>query len=259
MRRKNIFLIAFALLLVGMLSSCTSRETPETGATMPTEQPITLPMTQETMLPSTAPELLIPESLGECLQESGTDIDALTARDCRQLVTVSVTDTRAQICFYTLEGNAWKYQETLTCSGFVGKRGAVDDKREGDLATPKGLYSIGDAFYRKEAPQTGLYTFPITPDTYWVDDPDSIYYNKRIEGLDSKDWKSAERMQDYTTAYEYGFVVDYNVEAVPGAGSAIFFHVGYAETAGCIATEREFVLDYLAALDKSCNPYILIF
>ena len=155
---------------------------------------------------------------------------------------------------YTLE----QRQELLSCGGYVGKNGAVDEKREGDKSTPRGLYSIEQAFYFAEAPVTGLPTFQITKDTYWVDDPESKYYNKRVEGTENQDWTSAEHMYRYSKSYEYGFVVGYNVEAVPYAGSAIFFHVSDHPTAGCIATDREFVLQYLAVLDETKNPYILI-
>ena len=229
------------------------------------------PVVQETTVPTTtaapetapattaAPEITADEDFLALLAESGRTLQELTDMDCRQLVTVAVTDATAQIRFYYLEDNRWQLEETLVCSGYVGKRGATDQKREGDLATPRGLFHISDAFYMNTAPTTGLHVFQITQDTYWVDDPNSVYYNKRVEGTGNKDWNSAEHMSRYGTAYEYGFVVDYNTECVPGAGSAIFFHVGSSGTAGCIATDREFVLAYLEKLDQSCNPHILIF
>ena len=129
---------------------------------------------------------------------------------------------------------------------------------EGGYATPKGIYSISDAFYIYEAPVTGLSSFQITNDSYWVDDPNSVYYNQHIEGLENKDWESAEHMIDYTTAYEYGCVIDYNTDAVYNAGSAIFFHVSYSPTAGCVGTDKTMMLEYLSVLDKSENPYIAI-
>ncbi len=65
-------------------------------------------------------------------------------------------------------------------------------------------------------------------------------------------------MIDYTTAYEYGFVIAYNPDAVYNAGSAILFHVSYSSTAGCVGTDKGMVLQYLAKLDSIKNPYILI-
>ena len=158
----------------------------------------------------------------------------------------------------SLEGSSWQLQQALSCQGYVGRNGISENKREGDGATPKGLYPITEGFYMGSAPQTGLDLFPITRDTYWVDDPDSKYYNRRVEGTRDKDWASAEHMIDYDPYYAYGFVVGYNTQAVYKAGSAIFFHVGDMATSGCVATDRAWVLAYLAALDKSYNPYILI-
>ena len=61
-------------------------------------------------------------------------------------------------------------------------------------------------------------------------------------------------------SYRYGFVINYNMNpVVSGAGSAIFFHVSHnSPTAGCVSVSEDKVLDYLAKLDKSKNPYILI-
>jgi L,D-peptidoglycan transpeptidase YkuD (ErfK/YbiS/YcfS/YnhG family) len=91
-----------------------------------------------------------------------------------------------------------------------------------------------------------------------VDDPDSDFYNKYVVGTENKDWNSAERMIEYN-GYRYGFVVDYNVECIKGAGSAIFFHIGSNPTAGCVATSEEVILKYLSLLDKNKNPYVLIY
>lgn len=65
-------------------------------------------------------------------------------------------------------------------------------------------------------------------------------------------------MIDYLEKYEYGFVIDYNMEAVYNAGSAIFFHVSNNPTAGCVGTNRTMVLKYLQALKAPENPYIVI-
>ena len=125
--------------------------------------------------------------------------------------------------------------------------------------TPAGVFPIGEAFYIEEKPKTGLSTFQITENTYWVDDEDSELYNQRIELDGEKTWQSAEHMIEYTDAYKYGFVVEYNQNPVePGRGSAIFFHVGQQPTLGCIATTEDMVLAYLAELSKDMHPYIVI-
>ncbi len=213
-------------------------------------QPPTTPPTQATVS--------APQTLQTLLTLNGNTVEDLSKLSCKQLVTVSSSGSTAKIDFYRLENNTWVVDDSLSCYGYVGANGVTTDMHEGGYATPKGLYSIGEAFYIYEAPTTSLPTFEITNDTYWVDDPDSVYYNKRIEGTANKDWNSAEHMIDYTTSYEYGFVINYNLEAKYNAGSAIFFHVSYDSTAGCVGTDKSFVLSYLANLDAQQSPYILI-
>lgn len=218
----------------------------------------TEPATEPPTTPATKPESDSDKELLEILERNDLDLQKLKEKNCTQLITVSSSGNTARFRFYTLENGKWKINEALTCNGFVGRRGVTDSKREGDGCTPVGLYSISDAFYINQAPQTGLDMFEITKDTYWVDDPNSKYYNKRVEGTENKDWNSAEHMINYNPAYEYGFVIDYNVEAVYNAGSAIFFHVTATGTSGCVGTGRQMVINYLALLDKDCNPHILI-
>lgn len=199
-----------------------------------------------------------PKAMRDLLSRNDNTVDDLGTFNCNRLITVNSNGATARISFYKLQNNQWTLDNDMSCSGFVGAKGVTQDMHEGGKASPKGLYSIGDAFYMHNAPNTGLTTFKITNDTYWVDDPNSAYYNKRVEGTQNKDWNSAEHMIDHPTEYEYGFVINYNTDAVYNAGSAIFFHVSNKPTAGCIGTSREFVLEYLSKLNSSSNPYILI-
>lgn len=199
-----------------------------------------------------------PDSLTYALSLNGNTIDDLSNLSCKQLVTVSSSGSTAKIDFYYLHNNEWKLDNSSSCNGYIGSNGITTDMHEFSYATPKGLYAVSEAFYINSAPNTGLDTFQVTSDTYWVDDPDSAYYNKRIEGTSNKDWDSAEHMIDYTVEYEYGFVINYNPEAKYNAGSAIFFHVGYKSTAGCVATDKSNVLRYLEKLDANQSPYILM-
>ena len=261
--KRNIWALALAAMM--LLSACDYNEPilpEETSApvqsTPPTETTVETTPTEATTEPSTQPSISVPDALAALLEECGASADTLAALGCTQLVTVVSEGASAQIDLYLLEVDQWCKQESFSCSGFVGKQGTQEEKTEGDMTTPKGLFPVGLGFYISEAPQTGLQTFQITTDTYWVDDPTSRYYNKRIEGTENKDWKSAEHMISYGEAYAYGFVVDYNTDAIPYAGSAIFVHVGSRATAGCIATQKASVLQYLSALNESENPYILI-
>ena len=206
-----------------------------------------------------APEIVCGEYLSALLSEAGLSVQQLIDADCKQLITVSSYGTEAQIDFFFLSGGEWIRQDELCCFGHVGYSGVSDQKQEGDGCTPKGMYRIGEAFYIFDEPDTGLDTFEITADTYWVDDPNSKDYNRRVDSLNNADWNSAEHMIDYTAAYKYGFVIEYNTEQVYNAGSAIFFHIGYGSTSGCVAVDESYILAYLSVLDRNLNPYILIF
>ena len=206
----------------------------------------------------TEPAIQAPDNMVNLLAQNDNSLENLSEIGCQQFVTVSSNGSSAHINFYELNENMWVLDDTLSCDGFVGSNGVTTEMHEGGYASPKGLYPIGDAFYIYNKPETNLSIFEVTNDTYWVDDPDSKYYNKRVEGTADKDWNSAEHMIDYSAAYEYGFVIDYNPDAVYNAGSAIFFHISYSSTAGCVGTDKDMVLQYLAKLDSTKNPYILI-
>ncbi len=192
------------------------------------------------------------------LTKNGLTGDDLTSRNCRQLMVVKGEGNRATLSFYENREGVWVENTALAGDGFLGKNGLTQVKAEGDKCTPTGLYPIGDCFYQTEQPpQTGLNSFPLKEGSYWVDDPDSMYYNAYVEGDENKDWNSAERMWEIP-GYEYGFVIGYNASRTKGAGSAIFFHIGENYTAGCVATNKKLVLSYLEVLDKQQNPYILM-
>ena len=197
------------------------------------------------------------EELAELLSYQGIGEDDLTEQSTSQIVTVTASGNTANIDFWEIDDNKWTKDDSLSVSGYVGETGVTDNMSEYIRATPRGFFPVMDAFYTVSKPQTGLNTFMITEDTYWVDDPDSDFYNQHVEGTQYQDWSSAEHMIDYS-AYEYGFVIGYNLSCVKGAGSAIFFHIGGNPTAGCVATSYNAVLAYLAKLSAAENPYILI-
>ena len=199
----------------------------------------------------------LPAELEHVLTKGGVTEQQLSDLGCYQLVTVSSNREQAQIRFYTRTDDTWTGVDSMTCSGYVGDNGVSTEVAEHTHTTPKGLYPVGDAFYMGSKPDTGLETFEITEDTYWVTDPDSAYYNQHVEGTADKDWETAEQMIKYED-YKRGFVVEFNTEAIYNAGSAIFFRCGSKATAGGIATSQSNVESYLSQLDSTQNPYIII-
>ncbi len=199
----------------------------------------------------------VPDELANALEQSGLSVNSLYGS---QLIVVdSGGGSSAVITYYQKNGGKWEAPEDMPAvRGFVGM-GGVGQASEGESVTPAGLFGISTAFGFDASVDTGLDYFQVTEDTYWVDDPNSEYYNQHIEGTDDMDWQSAEHMIDYPNNYNYGFAFDYNTDpVVKGAGSAFFMHVNSMPTHGCVAVSEEDMINTLSWLDNQYSPCILI-
>jgi L,D-peptidoglycan transpeptidase YkuD (ErfK/YbiS/YcfS/YnhG family) len=116
---------------------------------------------------------------------------------------------------------------------------AAADKREGDGASPAGIWPIREVIYRPDrgpAPTTALPGRAMTPEDGWCDDPSDAAYNQPVE---LPYGASAEAMWRDDEIYDIVVVLGHNDNPVaPGMGSAIFLHLarpGYPPTQGCVA------------------------
>ncbi len=183
----------------------------------------------------------------------------LSAIDGSQLIVVQTNASEAFLRFYERRFGEWSERRHLRAVGVCGRGGVTADKREGDGCTPCGLFAIGEAFYIGRKPFTQLATFAVTRDTYWIDDPASPLYNRRICAT-QRPTAHAEHMIEYAE-YVCGMVIEHNPCCLPHAGSAVFLHATVPSTvytAGCIATDVRTVRRYLRRLNAACHPYILI-
>ena len=139
----------------------------------------------------------------------------------------------------------------------LGKGGVVpgNAKREGDGATPAGVWKLRAGFWRAdrlEMPAGPLAFSPIAPDMVWDDDPASPTYNTLQRRLATG---HPERLMREDHVYDIVVPLGFNDgPIVPGRGSAIFLHVareGYTPTAGCVALAREDLLALLGRLGPS--------
>tara|TARA_Y100000996_G_C22524875_1_gene644021 strand:- start:1111 stop:1602 length:492 start_codon:yes stop_codon:yes gene_type:complete len=140
-----------------------------------------------------------------------------------------------------------KNKDTLTVSDFtfkcvIGKNGIKTKKKEGDKSTPRGKFSIGKLYFRKDKekrPQTSLQTKIITSKMGWCDDPKSKYYNKECKlGKNIK----CEKLYRKDNIYDFLIPINYNTKKIiPYKGSAIFIHLtkNYKKTKGCIALKKK--------------------
>jgi L,D-peptidoglycan transpeptidase YkuD (ErfK/YbiS/YcfS/YnhG family) len=133
-----------------------------------------------------------------------------------------------------------------------GRGGVRADKREGDGASPEGVFPLLRAYYRPDrlaSPPTGLVLTALCPEQGWSDDPGDPLYNRPVRLPHPA---RHERMWREDGLYDLVVVIGYNSDPpVPGRGSAIFLHVArpdFAPTEGCIAVAREVLAELLPRL-----------
>ena len=132
----------------------------------------------------------------------------------------------------------------------LGKGGLSHAKREGDGATPIGVFPLRNLLYRADRmarPRTGLSVSVIEPGSGWSDDPRDGLYNRPVALPHPY---SHERLWREDGLYDLVVPLGYNDDPpVPGLGSAIFLHCArpdYDPTEGCVAIARSDLLTVLA-------------
>ena len=206
-------------------------------------------------------------SASELLQQVIRNNAAAFSEANQQIILVSSEkpgDVAALMYTFKKDGDEWKPAHApMSASG--GKLGFApfDEKREGDKRAPTGIFSIERTFgYGKKAKTRMPYT-PVTELDYWIDDADSPDYNKwvTLDAPQPKEIKHNEPLKRDDHLYRYAIVVEYNVDRIPGKGSAIFIHWERspgAYTSGCIATSKENMLSLFKWLDPDKKPLIIM-
>jgi L,D-peptidoglycan transpeptidase YkuD (ErfK/YbiS/YcfS/YnhG family) len=138
----------------------------------------------------------------------------------------------------------------------VGNGGviAAEAKREGDRASPIGVWPLKRVLYRADRlpkPETALPVAALQPDDGWCDAAGDPNYNRPVKHPYPA---SAEKLWREDHAYDVIVILGHNDDpVVPGAGSAIFWHLAQPDwrgTEGCVAVSLETML---AAL-KQAKP-----
>ena len=156
---------------------------------------------------------------------------------------------------YTLQIEEFKF----ICS--IGKKGSTTYKKEGDKKTPKGIFEIGNLYYRKDRirkPVTSLKCIEIKSSMGWCDD---INFPKKYNKLININKKiKHEKLKRKDHKYNLLIPIKYNFKKpIPGKGSCIFIHLtkNYSPTAGCVALKEKDFLIMLKIIKK--NTRIKIF
>jgi len=158
-----------------------------------------------------------------------------------------------------------KNKDTLSCGDFlfkcsIGKKGFSSSKREGDMKTPKGVFSLGPLFYRKDRnkkPLTKIKTISITKQMGWCDEVNHFKYNRLIRIN-----KKIKHEKIFRNDHKYDFLIPINYNSIKpkkNKGSAIFLHLtkNYKKTLGCVALKKKDMLILLKLINKKTKIKII--
>ena len=146
----------------------------------------------------------------------------------------------------------------LKCS--IGKSGVTQSKKEGDLASPKGIFKLGLLYYREDRIKLlkcKIRKKIIKKNMGWSNDSRSKKYNQEIYFPFKY---HAEKLYRKDNIYDIFINIKYNYcPIVKGKGSAIFLHLtttDYKPTSSCIAIVKKDFFKILPLINK--NTKILI-
>ena len=153
-----------------------------------------------------------------------------------------------------------KNKETLLFDDFkfkcsIGKKGFNKEKKEGDETTPKGLFDLGNIYYRADRvpkPDSKIKKIVIKKNMGWCDDSKSKYYNKIIKIKKNLNI-GYEKLFRKDSKYDYLILIKYNYKRIKkNKGSAIFIHLtkNYLPTKGCIALQKKDFLILCKLINK---------
>lgn len=142
---------------------------------------------------------------------------------------------------------------SVPCS--LGRSGRKYAKREGDGATPMGIWQLRRIFYRADRvvpPRTWRASRPLRPDDGWCETPGDRNYNRLVRMPYAASHETMQRDDDL-----YDIVVELSHNQRPrvqGHGSAVFFHLRRPDggpTAGCIAVSLRDMKTILALCGRN--------
>jgi L,D-peptidoglycan transpeptidase YkuD (ErfK/YbiS/YcfS/YnhG family) len=147
-------------------------------------------------------------------------------------------------------------------SGLAGQNEAGLHKKERDGRAPAGIFAIGEVFgYEAKLPAGGDFPYrQVTEADIWSDDPRSPNYNRHvvIDPKNPPDNYSHEKMRSGDFAYHWLVEIRHNSDPpVPGAGSAIFFHIRRGvnrATTGCTTMAEPELVKMISWLRASRHP-----
>lgn len=174
---------------------------------------------------------------------------------------------------WTAEGEAW--QSRLGKNGLVWGSGihpvpsGALVKKEGDMRSPAGVFTIGGVWGYEPAirKHPKLFYRQVTSRDLWIEDPASPQYNRNVvlDHEPASPWEKKQQMKQSDAAHALKLFIAHNAppKAVPNAGSSIFFHIwrggGSRATAGCTTMDETRLRALVSRVDPTAQPlYVLL-
>ncbi|MBQ8434434.1 MAG: hypothetical protein IJX24_00245 [Oscillospiraceae bacterium] len=268
-KRKNksgiiivVLVIIFGLAIIGVLTEDENKKD-ETVADITVSEVITEKITEAVTEKVTQP-------VTEKVTEEHIKETTKTKEECpyyyqQKLEVVSNGGSGADFTLYEWD-DGWK--SIWTAYGYVGEDGVSSSNGEYNSATPAGIFDIGFA-YGLSKPDTNLKFVQVTPDSIWVDDPYSYYYNCLTTYDKAYDASSYEDTYSHfiNGYFSTNIYFENNGDgltpgtAISNKGSVITicgYNGSLGPTAGCVDISSSDMKLLLKKLDSSKNPVIEI-
>jgi len=160
---------------------------------------------------------------------------------------------------YGRNGLAWGRGEKIG-------EGGGPKKVEHDRRAPAGLFAIGKIYtYDRTLPPGADYPYhTITPADAWIDDPTLPDYNRHvtIDPANPPPWFAKQKMRLDDPPHRWLIEIRHNSDPpVPGAGSAIFFHIQRSPetpSSGCTVMPEGDLLRMITWLRASAHPHYVL-
>lgn len=140
----------------------------------------------------------------------------------------------------------------------LGEKG-MGKAQDNVYRTPQGTFPLNVAFGRQDKPEgTKMEYFKTTPRDWWDSNVNSPTYNTHVIS-DVSPGADSENLYNMGPVYDYAVNINHNPTRTPGDASAIFLHVSDGKpTWGCVAIERDKMIEILKWLDPAKNPQMTI-
>lgn len=162
-------------------------------------------------------------------------------------------------------GEGWEI--LYTCTAAIGRNGTTTSPQEGDGKTPAGTFPV-EFCYGLEQPETGIPFVQVEPDSIWVDDGNSPYYNCLTTQAEAGNVSHEDTYSQFTRGFYTVNIFFANngdgqtpSSATPGAGSVRVLE-GYTKalepTNGDIKIASEDMEQLLQHLDAAYDPVVTV-